>query len=106
MTLNELHKLLKKVNIPVVYGDFEDENNKPKPPYMTHRRDTDGAVHADDKVYAKIPHIILTLYQKKRNLKLEETVENLLTENNLVYETAEDYNYSEKLIETDYEFYI
>lgn len=106
MTIKQFYQLLKTIGIPVCYGSFEGEEKSFSPPYMTYQCDTYDFIKADDTIYAKIPHIILTLYQKKRNEKLEEKLENLLFENNLIYEIAEDFNYSEKLYETDYEFYI
>ncbi|MDU2670594.1 MAG: hypothetical protein E7C49_01155 [Clostridium sp.] len=100
MTLNALEDILKNTNYPVKYSHF----SKPvTPPYITYIAIRSGNFIADNKVYKKIDNIQIELYTSKKDLEAENTLENLLDENDIAYEYDEAWIESEKLFQRIYE---
>lgn len=100
MTLEELYILLKSTGLPVAYSHFEE---KKSPPYITYLSVYSSNLYADDKVYKKIDNIQIELYTNKKDLAVEKILEDILDENEIAYDTTEEWINSEKLFQRIYE---
>lgn len=100
MTLEELYLILKNTGLPVAYSHF---NQKKSPPYITYLSAYSSNFIADNKVYKKSNNIQIELYTKYKDLEVEKKLEDLLDENEVVYETTEAWIESEKLFQRIYE---
>ena len=103
MTLENLYILLKSTGFPVAYSHF---NKAKSPPYITYLNAYSNNFNADNKVYKKIDNIQIELYTKQKDLELEKNLEDLLNENEIAYETTEEWIDSEKLFQKIYEIQI
>lgn len=100
MRLEELYLILKSTGLPVAYSHF---NEIKSPPYITYLNSYSSNFNADNKVYKKIDNIQIELYTKYKDLEAEKKLEDLLDENEIVYETTEEWIDSEKLFQRIYE---
>lgn len=100
MTLIELKQLLDATGYPVAYSHF---NKSMETPFITYLVTYSPHFHADNKTYHKIDSVDIELYTSIKNLKAEETLENLLDENDLPYEAYEEYVESEEVFKKTYE---
>lgn len=103
MTQAELYKMLKKIGIPIAYGQFTQEQT---PEYAVYYREGNTNVVADDKVYYSSPDFVLEVYMVKRNLALENKIETLFSDNNIPFDVEEIYLPEEKLRMLRYTFSI
>ena len=104
MTQAELFKLLKGgLGIPLAYGCFEKEQT---PPYSVYYRERNSNNFADNTVYHSSPDFVLEVYVKKRDLALEEKIEQLFCDNEIPFEVEEIYLPEEKLRMIRYTFSI
>lgn len=100
MTLVELKKLLDATGYPVAYSHF----NEPKQtPFITYLTTYTSNLHADNRVHQKVQNVDVELYTSKKDLHAEETLENLLNENELPYDKVETFIDSEKVYQIIYE---
>lgn len=100
MILQELNILLKATGYPVAYSHF----NKPvNPPFITYLVTDSENFIADNKVIAKIENINIELYTSIKDLEAEKKLEDKLNENEIPYETTEEWIESEKLFQKIYE---
>lgn len=103
MKHKELLDLLKKINIPVAYDHFDD-NKKIKPPFMAYREVKPSNFGADNKVYISFPNFEIELVTIKKDVKLENKISDLLTENNILYEKNDEiWDSTEKIYHIFYE---
>lgn len=103
MTQAELYTLLKSIKIPIAERVFEKPQ---KPPYGIYYRINNDSTYADNCNYAESPRFVFELYTAKRNLELEQKIEELFKENDMPYSVNEIYISEEKLREVIYEFNI
>lgn len=105
MTLNDIYTILKATGYPVAYSHFTESPNNPlpKPPYICYLSAYSSNFKADNKVYTKIDNLQIELYTTKKDLAAEKKLENLLDENDIIYETTEEWIESEKLFQKIYE---
>src|SRR5690625_3120364 len=105
MTLAELKAILDATGYPVAYSHFTETPGYPipKPPYITYLVSFSSNFFADNKVYQKIDNGQIELYTSIKDLTAESTLEGLLDENELAYETTETYIESERLFQKIYE---
>lgn len=100
MTLIELKRILDATGYHVAYSHF---NKQTKLPYITYLATYSSNVHADNKVYKKINNVDIELYNKIKDMQVEQTLEDLLDENELPYNKVETYIESEKVFQIIYE---
>ena len=100
MTLQELNAILKVTGYPVAYSHFD---SPVKPPFITYLVIGSQNLMADNKVYKKINNVNVELYTSKKDLEAEKVLEDILDENEIAYETTEQWIDSEKLFEKIYE---
>lgn len=103
MILEELYLILKSTGLPVAYSHF---NERKSPPYITYLSSYSSNFNADNRVYKKIDNIQIELYTKNKDLEVEKKLEDLLDENEIAYETTEEWIDSEKLFQKIYEVQI
>lgn len=100
MTLVELKKLLDATGYPVAYSHF---NEPKKTPFITYLFTYSSNFHADNKVHRKVENTDIELYTSKKDLQAEQTLEELLNNNDLPYEKVETYIDSENIYQIIYE---
>ena len=99
----ELYQLLKTLKIPVTYDHFNDDKDV-YPPFLAYREQELDTFKADGITYAKFNNFELELVTEKKDVELEETIETLLTENNISYDkTNEIWDNDEKIYHIFYE---
>ena len=103
MKQSELYNLLKKINIPIKYRLFSKKQN---PPYGIYFRTAPDNIFADDSIFSKIQNYRLEIYNDVIDRKLEEKIEQLLSENEITYSKDEDYIEDEKKYIIYYDFTI
>lgn len=99
LDLIKVKSILDKTGYPVTYSHFEKEQ---KPPYIAYLTPGTNNLFADNKVYKKINNLQIELYTDKKDIRAEETIENLLNENEIIFEVTETYIESEKLFQRIY----
>ena len=105
MTLSELYNVLTAAGFPVAYSHFtaSPKNPLPKPPYITYYVSGSANFNADNAVYKKIDDVQIDLYTKSKDLAAETKLEEVLTDNEIPFESYESYIESEKLYQKTYE---
>lgn len=105
MTLKEIKTILEATGYPVAYSHFIEgpKNSLPTPPYICYLSAYSSNFKADNKVYAKIDNLQIELYTIKKDLEAEKKLEDLLDNNDIAYETTEEWIENEKLFQKIYE---
>lgn len=83
----DLFELLKKMNIPVAYKEF-DENIKL--PCICFYQSGDDNFGADNKVYSKSNSYNVELYSDYKDFELEEKLETLFDNNDMYWSKGAD----------------
>lgn len=95
-----LAQMLSESGVPVARNAFL----KPQaPPYIVYVFSHSDNFSADSKVYLKRNNYQVELYTEKKDTALEEKLEGVFDSHGLVYDKAETYLESEKLVEVIYE---
>ncbi|MEN3130379.1 hypothetical protein [Bacillus albus] len=101
MTIMELMNILKATGYPVAYSHFTEAT---KLPYICFLVDDSPHMVADNKVHQKINDIHIELYTTKKDVKVEEVLENILDKYEIPYHSGPDvYIQSEKVFQKTYE---
>ena len=100
MTLIELNELLKSLGVPVAYSHF---NTPVKLPFITYLEVGSTNFIADNKVFKKVIDVDIELYTNKKDLEIELLLEQLLSDNEIPYDTVENYIDDEKVLQKIYE---
>lgn len=101
MKFNEVSSMLKQLNIPVAYDHF---NSQPSIPFITYSDSGSNHVYADNSVYKRELFVEIELYTDKKDLSIENKLENLLDERGIVYSSYPTiWIDSEKLYQKIYE---
>ena len=101
MKFNEVFGLLKQLNIPVAYDHFD---SPPSIPFITYSDSGSNHVYADNSVYKKQLFAEVELYTDKKDLSIEDQLEDLLDEREIVYSSYPTiWIDSEKLYQKIYE---
>lgn len=100
MTLEELKIKLDGTGLPVVYGDFPEEN-APALPVICYQETDSNNFFADGEVYYGQNSIQVELYLKHRSFLVERKVEKALKD--FAWEKSIDYLDSEKCYQIVYE---
>lgn len=98
--MQDLKTLLDQLNIPVAYDHF---NTPTTPPFVVFRRYSQSNFGADNKVYQKINNYYIELYTEYKDVELEGSLENLLTEADIFFNVeSEEYINDEKMYQVVY----
>lgn len=89
MKHKQIFELLKTLNIPVAYDHF-DSNKKIVPPFIAYRETIPTTFKADGITYFRNYNYEIELVTEKKDIELEETIENLLTNNLIPYDKEEE----------------
>ena len=82
MTLQDFGELISTLDIPAVYGYYKSET---APAYITYIATEKNVIHADGMVIYSEDWIELRLVTKMRDLDAEQTIEDLLNENQISF---------------------
>lgn len=85
MKYEDLFNLLKTLNVPVAYDHF-NSNKTVNPPFIVYREQVPNTFKADDKTYYRPYNFEIELITEKKDITLEKSVEDLLTNNNIPYD--------------------
>lgn len=100
MILEELATLLEATGYPVAYSHFGEAQ---LPPFIVYLVAYSPNFIADNRVYKKIDSVQIELYTYQKDLVAESTLESILDENDIPYESTETFIESEKLFQKIYE---
>ena len=89
MTHKEIYDLLNTLNIPISYNHFEKELGI-IPPFIVYRETSPETFKADNKVYFKEYSFQIELVTIKKDIILENQIEELLNNNNIPYEKSDE----------------
>lgn len=80
-------EMLKELGIPVAYGSFTEEV---KAPFLVYYFDEPDIVHADNINYYKNRKYVVEYYFTKKDLELEDKLEDLLTRHDVAFTQSGD----------------
>lgn len=96
MTKEQVNTMLESTGIPCAYYQFADDTGQ-QPPFICFYFGDSNDLSADNRNYCKIRRLVIELYTDAKDFALEETVENTLNENDLVYTRFETSLDSERM---------
>lgn len=102
MTHTQVASMIASVGVPYAYYQFNKKTAQ-EPPFICFFYPNNNDVLADNKNYQKVEHLVVELYTDNKDFDLEQTVENVLTENELVYTREETYLDDERMFEVIFE---
>ena len=98
-----IYDLLKTLNIPVAYDHFSSGKTK-VPPFIAYREITPETFKADSITYYRPYEFEIELVTEKKDIALEQTIEDLLTTNNIPYDKSDEvWDEEEKIYHNFYE---
>ena len=98
-----LYDLLKTLNIPVAYDHFIS-NKDISIPFVVYRETSTDTFKADGKTYYRPYNFEIELITEKKEVAIQETIEKLLTDNNIPYDIADEiWDDDEKIYHNYYE---
>ena len=99
----KIYDLLRTLNIPVAYDHFVS-NKEISIPFVVYRETNIDTFKADDKTYYRQYNFEIELITEKKDVVLQETIEKLLTDNNIPYDVADEiWDDDEKIYHNYYE---
>lgn len=96
MTYKEVNTMLSSVGIPYAYNQFDNDTPQ-EPPFICFLYDHGDDLIADNTNYQLIRMLSVELYTDTKDFELEQTVEDVLNANGLVYSKQETYLESERM---------
>lgn len=96
MTYKEVATMINSIGIPYAYYQFPDGTGQACPFICFFFSDSNDLA-AENTNYQKIRLLNIELYTDNKDFALEETVENVLNSNGLVYDRSESYLDSERM---------
>lgn len=102
MTYDDITNMLKEAGLPLAYDHFA-EGESPEPPFLIFLFPGSDNMFADNGVYFKISQLNMELYTDKKDLELEEKLEDILTAHEIPWEKSEVWIDSEKMYEVLYQ---
>lgn len=105
MNLIQLKTILEATGYPVAYSHFVETVDYPipDPPFICYLVTSSSNMKADNSVYHQIRNVSIELYTKKKDLIAESTIETVLLNNELPFESIETFIESEELFQKIYE---
>lgn len=99
MSNKEIFDLLKTTDLQVAYDHFD---YKIEPPFIIYKDDDPDTFKADDKVYKKLNNFIVFLVTNKKDVSIEEKIEEIFDDNFIPYEKTTDYIEGERIYQIEY----
>lgn len=96
MTYRQVATMINSIGIPYAYYQFPDGTAQACPFICFFFSDSNDLA-AENTNYKKIRTLNIELYTDNKDFALEETVENVLNSNGLVYDRSESYLDSERM---------
>lgn len=96
MTYKQVADMVEAIGVPYAYYQFPN-NTGIAPPFVCFYFDSSNDFAADDTNYQRIRPLSVELYTDNKDFTLEQTVENVLNQNGLVYSREETYLDSERM---------
>lgn len=96
MTYRQVAEMVSSIGVPYAYYRFPN-NTGIAPPFVCFYFDSSNDFAADNTNYQRIRPLSIELYTDNKDFTLEQTVENVLNQNGLVYSREETYLDSEKM---------
>lgn len=101
--MDKLLKIIEEMGLPYAYSHFA-EGESPNPPFLVYLFPKNKHFGADGLVFYKNTEVDLEVYTDKKDLELEERIEEILDREKIYYEKSEVWIASERLYEVLYEF--
>ena len=89
MTHKQIFDMLKTLNIPVAYDHFESNKNM-QPPFVAYRETAPDTFKADSITYYRPYNFEIELITTKKDIELQNEIEELLTNNKIPYDIYEE----------------
>lgn len=89
MTHQELYNLLNTLGIPVAYNTFVS-NKEVAIPFLIYRETSVDTFKADSTTYYRPRNFELELVTEKKEVELQDRLEELLIENNIPFDTTDE----------------
>lgn len=103
MEHKDIYDLLKTLDIPVAYDHF-DSNKNVNPPFIAYREISPDTFKADGITYYRPYEFEIELVTEKKDVALEKTIEELLTNNKIPYDVeSEVWDEDERIYHNFYE---
>lgn len=103
MKAREVYDMLKTLNIPVAYDHF-DSNKGITPPFIVYRETDVDTFKADGISYYRGYNYEIELITEKKDISLQEDLEELLTTNKIPYDLQNElWDNTEKIYHNIYE---
>lgn len=103
MKAKEVYNMLKTLNIPVAYDHF-DSNKGITPPFIVYRETDVDTFKADGISYYRGYNYEIELITDKKDISLQEDLEELLTTNKIPYDLQNEvWDNTEKIYHNIYE---
>ena len=96
MTYKQVAEMVGSIGVPYAYYQFPN-NTGIAPPFVCFYFESSNDFAADNVNYQRIRPLSIELYTDNKNFTLEQTVENVLNQNGLVYSREETYLDSERM---------
>lgn len=96
MTYRQVAEMVASIGVPYAYYQFPN-NSGIAPPFVCFYFDSSNDFAADNTNYQRIRPLSIELYTDNKDFALEQTVENVLNQNGLVYSREETYLDSERM---------
>lgn len=96
MTYKQVAEMVSSIGVPYAYYQFPN-NTGIAPPFVCFYFNSSNDFSADNTNYQRIRQLSLELYTDNKDFTLEQTVENILNQNGLVYSREETYLDSEHM---------
>ena len=89
MKHKDLYQLLETLDIPVAYDHFNSDKNI-EPPFVVYRETSPDTFKADSITYFRPYNFEIELVTSIKDVALEQSIENLLTTNNIPYDVESE----------------
>lgn len=96
MTYRQVAEMVSSIGVPYAYYQFPN-NSGIAPPFVCFYFDSSNDFAADNTNYQRIRPLSIELYTDNKDFTLEQTVENVLNQNGLVYSREETFLDSERM---------
>lgn len=103
--MDNIVAIIEEMGFPCSYSHFA-EGKVPEPPYICYCSPNSDNFSADGMVLTKINRINLELYTIKKDITMEQKVEETLDFHGIFYNRTETWIDSEKLYEVLYQFHM
>lgn len=101
--MKQILDILDDIGLPFAYDHFA-EGETPRLPFVCYTIPSTDNFSADGKVYKRIDEINLELYTDRKNIDIEEKIEDVLGKHEIFYEKYEAWMETEKLYQVLYLF--